>query len=312
MIVSLGEALIDFISQADLEFKGFPGGSPYNTAVAVSRLGVSCQYLGRVSRDMFGEQLLDYLRKNGVGTDIALRSDDPTTLSFVSKQPDGQARYAFFSNGAADRNWPADEIDSITLPGETRIIHFGSISLSQESCGSTIENFLLKKGKQYLLSFDPNIRPSLVQDRNIYMNRFLNLCKVSTLIKLSDEDLEWLYPGIPVEEALETLLDSGIALIALTEGKKGARLITKSESIRSPLYDLPVADTIGAGDTFHGAILAYFHEKGWFDKTTIARLSREELEKLGEYANKAAGINCSRSGANPPTKEEMLKDYLNS
>ena len=311
MIISLGEALIDFISQNDLEFKGFPGGSPYNTSVAVSRLGIPCQYLGRVSRDMFGEQLLDYLRENGVGTDITLRSSDPSTLSFVRKQPDGQAKYAFFSNGAADKSWPAEEMEGVRLPEETKIIHFGSISLSQEPCGSVIENFLRTECSGYLLSFDPNIRPSLVQDRQIFLERFLNLCRISTVVKLSDEDLEWLYPESSSEEALEKIRRTGVALIALTEGKKGARLITAKESVTSPLYDLPVADTIGAGDTFHGAILAYFHNKGWFEKKRIGELSAEQLKEVGEYANKAAGINCSRSGANPPTLEDMKKDYLN-
>ncbi|MBN2626387.1 MAG: carbohydrate kinase [Spirochaetales bacterium] len=310
MVISLGEALIDFISRKDLEFAGFPGGSPFNTSVALSRLGVPVQFLGRVSTDMFGQQLMDYLTANGVGTEITLRAEAPTTLSFVKKQPDGQARYAFFSNGASDKSWPREEMDRVIIPEKARMIHFGSISFSQEPCGSTLENFLKTRCGKLLLSFDPNIRPSLVPDREVYMDRFHALCPLSTVIKLSDEDLEWLYPETSREEALDSLLERGVTLIALTEGKKGARLITKQHNVTTPLYDLPVADTIGAGDTFHGAILAYFHDRQWFDRETIAALNAEQLKDLGEYANKAAGINCSRSGANPPTTAEMTKDWF--
>ncbi len=310
MVISLGEALIDFISQRDMEFKGFPGGSPYNTSVALGRLGVPVQFLGRVSRDMFGQQLAEYLTENGVGTDITLRSDDPSTLSFVNKQSDGQARYAFFSTGSSDKTWPWEEMERAILPGDARIIHFGSISLSQEPCGATLERFLKERCGGLLLSCDPNIRPSLVPDRARYMERFHSLCALSTLVKLSDEDLEWLYPDTPRDEALRGLLERGVSLIALTEGKKGARIVTKSHTVATPLYDLPVADTIGAGDTFHGALLAYFHNRGWFTRETIENLTADQLRELGEYANKAAGINCSRSGANPPTAREMEKNWL--
>ena len=105
MIISLGEALIDFVSQKELEFEGFPGGSPMNTSIAISRLGVPCQFLGRISNDMFGCRLIDHLQGNSVGTDMVLRTDDSTTLSFVQKQVDGQADYAFFANNTADKNW---------------------------------------------------------------------------------------------------------------------------------------------------------------------------------------------------------------
>jgi len=305
MIVSLGEALIDFISQKDLEFKGFPGGSPMNTSVAISRLGVPCQFLGRISNDMFGNQLIDHLKNNSVGTDMVLRTDDSTTLSFVQKQPDGQAQYGFFANGTADRNFPLEELNKITLPKEARIIHFGSISLSMEPCGSTISEFLLNNTKNLMLSFDPNIRPSLVPDRDKYMERFKKLCEISTILKLSDEDLFWLYPELDSDKAINLLLELGVSLIALTTGKTGAMLINKNNRVASPLFDLPVADTIGAGDTFHGAMLSYLYKQNWLDRNTLNNFTKEQLSDIGNFANKAAGINCSRSGANPPTEQEM-------
>ena len=309
MIISLGEALIDFISKEDLTFEGFPGGSPMNTSVAISRLGVPCQFLGRISTDMFGNRLIDHLKKDSVGTDLILRTDDSTTLSFVQKQADGQAQYGFFANETADRNLPKEELNKISLPLDTKIIHFGSISVSMEPCGSTISEFLLNIPKNLLLSFDPNIRPSLVPDREKYIKRFQELCKISSILKLSDEDLLWLYPEVDTDMALNLLLGLGVSLIALTTGKTGALLINKNNRAMSPLFDLPVTDTIGAGDTFHGAMLSYFYKKNWLDRNTLENLTKEQLRLLGNYANKAAGINCSRSGANPPTELEMEKEW---
>ncbi len=305
MIISLGEALIDFISQEKLNFSGFPGGSPFNTSIAVARQGIPCQFLGRMSRDLFGRQLTQYLKDNKVGTDLIIETDDATTLSFVQKQADGSAQYAFFANGTADRFWTEEDLKSIVLPKEAKILHFGSISFSQEPCGTVLSRFLQEKASHLLLSFDPNIRPSLVPDRAIYMERFHKICKICSVIKLSDEDLEWLFPDKTIEQALSLLMDEGIALIALTEGKAGARLITKKQSIVSPLYDLPVADTVGAGDTFHGAILTFLHRKQIFTRQEVENLSESDLRELGDFANKAAGINCHRSGANPPTDREM-------
>jgi fructokinase len=311
MIISLGETLIDFISQKGLSFEGFPGGSPMNTSIAISRLGIPCQFLGRISNDMFGTRLIDHLKKNSVGTEMILRTDDSTTLSFVQKQADGQVQYGFFANDTADRNLPKDELNKINLPSEAKIIHFGSISLSMEPCGSIISEFLLNIPKKLLLSFDPNIRPSLVPDRDKYMERFQKLCKLSNILKLSDEDLLWLYPELNTDKAIELLLGFGVSLIALTTGKSGALLINKINRVMSPLFDLPVADTIGAGDTFHGAMLSYLHKQNWLDRNILNNLSVEQLKTIGNYANKAAGINCHRSGANPPTELEMENFFIN-
>jgi fructokinase len=304
MIISLGEALIDFVGEKELSFNGFPGGSPYNTAIAISRLGIECRFLGRISRDLFGKKLVDYLNENNVGTDLVLRTDDKTTLSFVEKQKDGQACYAFFSNDAADRNWKVEELASIEIPADAQIIHFGSISFSQEPGGTAITGFL-EKNSRFLLSFDPNIRPSIIENRKNYMDRFERICRISTIIKLSDEDLKWIFPRMSREQSLKNLLDYGISLIALTEGKEGASLINKKGIIKTPVFKLSVADTIGAGDTFHGALLTYIHKKKWFDRMLLSELKTEDLEAMGNFANKAAAINCSRSGANPPTEGEM-------
>ncbi len=305
MIISLGEGLIDFISLKDLDFSGYPGGSPFNTSIAIARQQVPGQYLGRLSTDLFGNRLMEHLKQNKVGTDLVVRSDDPSTMGFVQKQSDGSAKYAFYSSSAADRSWRSEELKDLEIPEEAKIIHFGSISISQEPSGTVLADFLLNRCGKLLLSFDPNIRPSLVPDREIYIKRFEALCTASGIVKLSDEDLEWLYPGTSHDEAVKKILGLGTTLVALTEGKAGARLITTSEDVRSPLFDLPVADTIGAGDTFHGALLVFLHNRGIFTKEALGAMSTADLKEMGDFANKAAGINCSRSGCNPPSSEEM-------
>ena len=162
----------------------------------------------------------------------------------------------------------------------------------------------MESGKR-AISFDPNIRPSLVPDRDKYIRRFQKLSKIISVIKLSDEDLEWIFPDLTTDEAIDHLLKSGISLIALTTGKTGAWLINKRNRVLSPIYDLPVSDTIGAGDTFHGALLSYLYNKNWLDRKILKNLKEDHLREIGDYANIAAGINCSRSGANPPTFSEM-------
>lgn len=305
MIISLGEALIDFVSTENLAFDGFPGGSPYNTAIAISRLNTRCHFLGRVSKDLFGRQLIDHLEKNSVGTDMIIPTDDNTTLSFVRKHEDGQAQYAFFSNDTADRNWSAEDIAQLSVPPQARIIHFGSISISQEPCGTRLTSFLEKAAGKLLLSFDPNIRPSLVEDRDHYMKRFGTLCAISEIVKLSDEDLDWLYPGLEFRDALNEIMKLGPSLIALTEGAKGSLILNKEHSVTVPIEKLKVCDTIGAGDTFHGALLDFIYKKNWLTRERLDRLTAGELEQIGSYANKAAGLNCMKPGADPPTETEM-------
>jgi len=305
MIISLGEALIDFVSQRDLSFDGFPGGSPYNTAIAISRLGTECRFLGRVSNDLFGEQLLDYLEKNGVGTGLVIRTEDKSTLSFVKKQDDGQAKYAFFANDTADRNWRETDLKKVSLPAEAKIIHFGSISISQDPGGEQLTLYLEKQSEKMILSFDPNIRPSLIKNRKKYIGRFETLCRISHIVKLSDEDLLWLYPDLETNEALKEMSHLGSSLIALTTGPKGAVILNKYHRAFVPIIKQPVCDTIGAGDTFHGALLHYLYKNNWLTREILENLSQKELENIGSYANKAAGLNCRKQGADPPTNIEM-------
>jgi fructokinase len=137
------------------------------------------------------------------------------------------------------------------------------------------------------------------------MKRFKTLCGISEIVKLSDEDLEWLYPGMESNDALKELRELGPSIIALTRGSEGAVILNKHHKVLVPILKQKVSDTIGAGDTFHGALLDYLYKKNWLSRESLDNLTIRELEAIGSYANKAAGLNCMKPGADPPTENEM-------
>jgi len=309
MIVSLGEALIDLISSKtdSMTFKACPGGSPMNTAVAMARLGVPVSFLSQISRDFFGNELVSFLKENGIATDLLLRSDHPTTLGFAKKDETGSVNYAFYSREAADRSIAAGSL-SEDLPPGIQALQIGSISLMQEPGASTITDFILRQARKnpdLVISFDPNLRPSMVENPGLYKTRFISLCGVCSIVKLSDEDLEWLFPGMSLKDAGSMLLDMGPSLIALTSGAKGSLLINRGGIGRSGVGDVTVVDTVGAGDTFHGGLLAWLYRNNRLTRSALGTMDEETLNKAAAFASRAADITCSREGADPPRMDEM-------
>ena len=306
MILCCGELLIDFIGSNHEKntYTGFPGGSPYNTAIAASRLGAPTGFFSRISTDMFGVQLKEYLEKQGVNLAYACFSPDPTILSFIKMGADGKPQYAFFPHGCADRMMQVSDLP-LPLPPEVQAVLIGSISLILEPGASTIVEFISQIHQNTVISFDPNIRASLIPDQNAYVNRFETLAGWSDVVKLSDEDLNWLYPNLTWQEGMDRLLNLGTALVALTRGAEGAVLRTKTAEVTQPVVSFGLEDTVGAGDTFHGALMAFLHKNGLLEKTLIHSLSEDMLSAGAAFAAKAAGLNCSRKGADPPDLEEM-------
>jgi fructokinase len=312
MILVCGEALIDMMPKNDC-FYPAPGGSPYNTAIAVGRLGVPVQFLGKLSKDFFGEILIKRLLDNNVGTDHIIRSDENTTLAFVKLEKDKEPKYIFYTEGSADRSLAVEDLPTV-LPADTHCIAFGSIALTMEPVASTIESFVLREGRsgnrvnrgRIVISFDPNIRPFMIRDRASYIQRYEQWISISTIVKISNADIDFLYPDIDIEKAPEKIISAGPRLVLVTLGRDGAIALLRGERggiIRAyaPVVDLPVADTIGAGDTFHGAFLAWLEMKGKMSATAISALTETELHDALYFANKAASIVCSRQGADPPT-----------
>lgn len=314
MIIACGEALIDMVPAALERGEGFlpiPGGSPCNTAAAAGRLGAPVAFLGRLSTDFFGALLVSHLEKNGVNTDLVVRSAENSTLAFVRLEKGKEPQYVFYTEGAADRSFSQEDLPP-ALPGGTDCVFFGSIAMTMEPVASTIEKLIRRENSNPggpVISFDPNVRPFMIRDREAYVRRFEGWAASAHIAKISTADFDFIYPGLGLEKSLEKILSMGPRLAVTTLGKEGAMALLQRKGgplrVRAPVVDLPVADTIGAGDTFHGAFLSWLHFNGKMSREALADLSEKELYDALYFANRAASIVCSRRGAEPPTRAEV-------
>jgi fructokinase len=299
-------------------FLPLPGGSPYNTAAAIGRLGVQVRFLGRFSTDFFGEILIKRLKENRVGDDLIIRSGQNSTLAFVKLAKGKEPQYVFYTNGTAGCSLSAEDLPP-KLPADTRCILFGSIAMTLEPIASAIEALILREGTRKstdqidgapVISFDPNIRPFMIKDRSAYTERFEKWIAASTIAKISSADFAFIYPKLEADRALQKIIARGPRLAICTRGPKGALALLRRNDgsvirVSAPVVDLPVVDTIGAGDTFHGAFLAWLEIKMKMSRSALANLSETELYDALLFANKAASIVCSRRGAEPPGRREV-------
>lgn len=306
MIVTCGEALIDMLPRKGADgaavFQPFVGGSIFNVAVALGRLGIDAGFLGGLSTDFFGSMLRDALAKSRVDTSLCDISDRPTTLAFVTLD-DGHARYAFFDEHSAGRM--LTEADLPALPATVTALHFGSFSLAAEPCGSAYEALMQREHLSRVISLDPNIRPTLIKNRDGYLARLDHLVAMADIVKVSDDDLAWLSPGATFETFAGAWLDRGARLVILTRGAAGALAMSKRIAVSIPGETVEIADTIGAGDTFSAAFMARLEKRGLLTRTGIARLGEDEVGNALAFAAKAAAITVSRPGADPPWQTEL-------
>jgi fructokinase len=306
MIVCCGEALIDLLPRKGADgaavFQPFVGGSVLNVAVALGRLGAPAGFFSGLSTDFFGEMARKALHDSGVDTRLSIVSERPTTLAFVSLE-DGNARYAFFDEGSAGRMITENDLPAI--PAVVTALHFGSISLTQEPCGSAYETLMQNERPLRVISLDPNVRPSLIKNREGYLARIERMVGMSDIVKLSREDMEWIAPGATFEDFAAAWLKRGASLVSLPSGDEGATALGTRRAVFVNSVAVEVADTIGAGDTFSAAILARLNSLGKLGKKAIQTLSEAELTDILSYAAKAASITASRPGADPPWLREM-------
>lgn len=306
MIISCGEALIDFLPRTGADgnatFQPANGGSPYNVAIALARLGASTGFFGGLSTDFFGDSLRQGLSDSGVDLSFAATSTRPSTLAFVTLE-DGNARYAFFDEGSAGRM--LTEADLPAFPKTVAALHFGSISLVAEPCGSTLEALMQREQNDRVTSLDPNIRPSLVRNRDGYLARLDRLVAMVDIARLSEEDLAWIAPDTSFEVLGRRWLDHGAKVVILTRGAGGATVITAHHAVSVPGIAAKVVDTVGAGDTFTAGFLARLDALGLLTKSAIAKLGRDQLTDVLTFATKAAAVTVSRAGANPPWLKEI-------
>ncbi|MFJ9540780.1 carbohydrate kinase [Streptomyces sp. NPDC101225] len=300
MIVVAGEALIDLVPQGTGALAGLTparGGGPYNTAVALGRLGSPTAFCSRTSHDAFGEALLDGLRAAGVDVSGVQRGAEPTTLAVATIDANGSASYSFYVEGTADRLFSA----AAALPAEARAVSFGTCSLVLEPGATAYETLMRKAAAQGVLTaLDPNIRAGLIPDADAYRARFTSWLPSVTLLKLSEEDALWL-GGSPRE-----WLAAGPAAVVITHGGDGLSVVTRDGAEYSvPGEKVDVVDTIGAGDTVNAALLHGLSERDALSADGLAALGADGWTRLLGFAARAAAITCSRAGAEPPYADEV-------
>jgi fructokinase len=308
MIVVCGEALIDLVPiPAGDEQAYLPraGGSSYNVAIGLARLGTPTGYLGRLSTDHFGRLLRERVVANGVDGRYLMQGDEASTLAVVHLEPGHEPQFAFYGEGTADRL--ISEADLPALGDDVTALHFGSISLIREPGASAYEALMGRETGRRILSLDPNVRPSLIPDRPSYVRRLEGWIRLVDVVKVSRADLEWLYPTLEPGEAARRWRALGPALVVVTRGEDGATGITAAGSVDVGGTRVEVADTVGAGDAFTAGLLAGLDERGRLERAALGRLDPAELAACLAFANAVAARTCMRAGAEPPRREELLE-----
>ena len=308
-ITTIGEVLID-LTQTGANgdgvplFAANPGGAPANVAVAAARLGAKTAFLGKVGRDGFGRYLHMVLEENGVETAGLLTDEAPTTMAVVTVDATGERSFQF--RRGADCNLAPEQVDT-RLVEQTKVLHFGSVSLTAGlSRSATIYAARHARSCGVLVSYDPNYRASLWPNQEHAVQWMRIPLPLVDLIKLSDEELPLLTGTDDPEEGSRRLADQGVDLVLITMGGEGSFYRWQGRTGRVAGVATTVADTNGAGDTFLGAVLSRLVRRG---EKPLEGLTAEELEDILAFANRAASLTCSRSGAIPamPTLEEVEK-----
>jgi len=307
LLTSMGEILIDFLPiLADGQTSGFTmhaGGAPYNVAVGMARLGQPTAFAGKVATDLFGRYLRGRVAGEGIDTRFLRDDAGQSTLAFVA-QEDGEPVYAFYGDAAADTRLTAAEVPE-ALFAETSILHCGSISLLRGSTPDAVLATVARLHGRALISFDPNLRPSLVRDEAAYRARLARLFALADIVKISAMDLAWLAPGQPLDRAAADLRAQGAALVVVTQGGAGVLAWRGADRLQVPAFAVTVVDTVGAGDSFNGGLLAGLAERGILSRAALSALPTADLAATLRFAAAVAALTCARAGADPPTRAEV-------
>lgn len=308
MILCCGEALIDMIpAPTDTGADGFVphcGGAVYNTAIALGRLGAQTGMLTGLSRDMFGQLLAAGLKASHVDVRHVITADRPTTLAFV-RLMGGHATYEFYDENTAGRM--IEPGDMPQLSEDISALYFGGISLACEPGADAYAALLARNAAGRAVMLDPNIRPGFIRDIARYRARLGKMIGLADIVKVSDEDLNWIIPEpLSLQDKVARLLEEGPGVVILTRGGDGATgYLAGGGEVHVPAHKAEIADTVGAGDTFNAGVLAKLSELGALHKDGLARLDETTLEAALAHGARVASITVSRAGANPPWAGEL-------
>lgn len=301
-ILCAGEILFDFISKSPNKglgeselFEKRPGGSPFNVAVGLAKLGADVSFLTKIAQDQFGKFLFEYLKENGVNTDYSFTAEElKTCLAFAAVDAQGKAEYEFYRDNAADTRLELKDIANLQYE-KFNIFHFGSIALMDEPTSSTLtklfDNFI---SRGLLTSFDPNVRKSLLKNRESYNNLVKSIIKKVDILKMSDDDLFYITGKKDVEEAVSTLSINEGSILFVTLGSEGSLVYKDGIIERVPCYKVKVVETVGCGDSFMAGILYKLRD---LSKEDFYSISVEELVDYANFANKCAAVVATKQGA---------------
>jgi fructokinase len=319
VITVVGEILIDLVSEGDQRYRAHPGGSPANVAVGLARLGTECSLLARISRDAFGRQLESHLGGNGVSLRDIVPASEPTTLALASLDTSGSAAYAFYVTGTADWQWQPGELPAVPPP-DVSALHAGSLALSLPPGAAVLEAFLARAraSGRVIISLDPNIRPQLAGERADEVARIERQIALAHIVKASEDDVDWLYPGSGSETVARRWQRLGPRLVVITLGSRGAHAVgPDGAAIHRPARAGRVVDTVGAGDAFCAGMLDGLHRRGLLRPARLmpgpgsgdgpAPVGGHELAEVLDWAALVAGLTCERPGADPPTRRDALQ-----
>jgi len=307
MVVVCGEALMDVFVAGEtptgVALDARVGGSPFNVALGLARLGQPVAVLAAFSTGPLGERLLRSLSAEGVSTACIERVDAPTTLGLVGLDAAGVPAYSFYGEGGADRQLPGSALTRI--PAGARAFNFGSYATVVEPIASTLRTLVEREQERSAIAYDPNIRLNVEPDLSRWREQLQWMLPRTHILKVSDEDLSLLFPGADIETLAATWLAAGVKLVVVTLGAHGALAWCAAGHVAVPPVAVEVVDTVGAGDTFQAALLTWLTERGLLDAAALAALSTLQLDAAVRFAALAAAITCSRRGADLPRRREL-------
>ncbi len=292
-----GEVLIDLIPDVDQHI-AVVGGGPANTAKALSRIGVKTHFIAGISSDKYGQKAKDELFSTSVLLDYIHYSNKPTCTAKVTLSKSGGATYEFIIEDTATFDFSPDWLPNPQTERPS-LLHIGTLATVIEPSASVLFKWARTFTNIAPIVFDPNIRPAVLSDRETYLKKVEKWVAISSAVKVSDEDLNWLYPGEEINDIANNWLEVGVELIVVTLGDKGIIAYRKNEQASVGAVKVVVADTVGAGDTVGAVLVEAIVKNG------LERLTGEVLKSMLSRATKAAAITVSRIGANPPSKEEI-------
>ena len=312
-VVCCGEALVDLIAAdaSGRDWRAVPGGAPFNAAVAAGRLGAPTSFLGVLSEDRFGRVLRSRLTESHVDHRHCPITSEPTTVALVSPGPDGEPTFSFHVAGTTTTS---NRVNDLHLPPDVGVLHLsGSVAMVVEPAASRIAALMAAAAHRAVVHIDANPRPALIE-RDLYLRRLDRWLERADVVKVSEADLAWISPrSDPVELAdswlrptdPEAIDEHRPRAVVVTRGARGAAVVLVDGVVEVPAPQVEVVDTVGAGDTFTGALLAAFAAHRVTSRADLARLDVTWWRTALTYAAEAAAISCSRRGANPPWRHEL-------